>query len=297
VNGPQARPILHALVAIALWATMATLIGRALEDVSALRLLLWSQIVAAAVVVAVRGRRRPRRRLLLAPARVLAVGLLGILLWPLGLVVALEQAPLVPANLITYLWPLLIVLMAPLAGERFRRVYLLAAVAGFGGALLLVTGHGGNGTAPNPAVGYAAAVAAAIGWAVYSVSLRRRGGALQGRADTLVVWTTAVVFVLAAVTGDLAPPDGTAAIAALLLGLGPLSLAFLAWERAVAHTDVARLGVLSYFDPLASTLLLAVALSQPMRAVDWLGMACIIAAAAISELPNRQQPARARTAR
>jgi hypothetical protein len=95
---PHRRPILYARGAIALWATMATLIGRALEDVSAVRLPLWRP-----------DRRRrghphaarpspPTPRAFIAPVRVLAVGLHGILPWPLGPVVALEQAPLVPTQ-------------------------------------------------------------------------------------------------------------------------------------------------------------------------------------------------------
>lgn len=280
----RGRPVLFGLAAIALWATMAALMGRALEDTSALQLLVWSQLVAAAVILALRARMQPARELLLAPPAVLAVGLLGILVWPLGLVVALEQAPQVPANLITYLWPLLIVLMAPLAGEPFRHRYLLGAVAGFGGALLLVGGHAGGGEGPHPAAGYTAALLAAVGWAIYSVALRRRG-ALQGQVGTLVLWATAIVIVLAAIAGELAPPSGSAWIAVVLLGLGPLSLAFLAWERAVAGTEVARLGVLSYLDPLASTLLLAVALSLPLSTTDWLGLGCVMAAAAIVEVP------------
>ncbi|MEI4927684.1 EamA family transporter, partial [Klebsiella pneumoniae] len=62
------------------------------------------------------------------------------------LFVAFRNAPPVEANLLNYLWPLLIVLLAPLLlpGTRLTRRHLLAAATGFVGAMLVVSkGHAG----------------------------------------------------------------------------------------------------------------------------------------------------------
>jgi drug/metabolite transporter (DMT)-like permease len=283
------RPLLWVLAAVALWSGMAAAMGAALAEVSALRLLVWSYAVAAVVVAAhhLAWRRAPVRELFLAPPSVLVTGLPGILVWPVGLVFGLAFAPLVQANLISYLWPLFLVLLAPLAGDRFRRVYLLAALVGFGGAALMVTSHPAT-ERPTPymAWGYLAAFAAAAGWAIYGIFLRRND-TLSGRVPVLVMRSALAVLAAAAATGNLAPPTGTAAWVCLALGAGPLSIAFLAWDRAAAQTSVARLGIVSYLDPLLSTLLLAVVLARPLTATDWVGLALVIGAALIAEVNPR----------
>jgi len=55
---------------------------------------------------------------------------------------ALQLAPPAEANLVNYLWPLLIVLLsAPLAGERLGWPHLLGALLGFAGVALLAFGR------------------------------------------------------------------------------------------------------------------------------------------------------------
>ena len=58
-------------------------------------------------------------------------------------------------------------------------------------------------------------------------------------------------------------PDPGQWTAIVVLGLGPVGLAFLAWDHATKHGSLATLGALSYLAPLISTLLLlAVGRSQ-----------------------------------
>ena len=72
------------------------------------------------------GRVPARRGAAFGSPRLIAVGLLGVLGWAGGTVVALDRGPVVQANLITYLWPVLVVLLAPLAwaGVCWRPDYL-----------------------------------------------------------------------------------------------------------------------------------------------------------------------------
>ena len=76
------------------------------------------------------------------PLRVVALSVYGLFGFHLLLFMALRLAPPVEAILVDYLWPLLIVVLAPVilpgAGLRARRV--AGACAGVPGAALLVTG-------------------------------------------------------------------------------------------------------------------------------------------------------------
>ncbi len=83
------------------------------------------------------------------------------------LFIALRHAPPVQANLVNYLWPLLMVVLAPvfLNGLRLRPAHVVAALLGFGGAAVAILTAGGpvqGATGPVWAWGYLPALGAAF---------------------------------------------------------------------------------------------------------------------------------------
>ncbi|MBX6742311.1 MAG: DMT family transporter [Acetobacteraceae bacterium] len=170
---------------------------------------------------------------------------------------ALALAPPVEANLLNYLWPLLIVLLAaPLRGLPLGPRRLIGVGLGMAGAALLL---GGGARFPAEAIpGFACALGAALVWAFYSV--------LAGRFFTRVPTEAVAGFCLASagLAGlahlALEPatlPEARQWPAILLLGLGPTGAAFFLWDFGMKHGDPRLLGTLAYATPIASTLLLA----------------------------------------
>ncbi len=107
------------------------------------------------------------------PMRIWLLGVGGLF----GYHALLRRRPGAPAeaNLVNYLWPLLIVLLsAPLAGERLGWPHLLGALLGFAGVVLLAFGRGVRFTGAH-ALGYALALGCAFIWSLYSVLSRRFG--------------------------------------------------------------------------------------------------------------------------
>lgn len=194
----------------------------------------------------------------LAPLRqspaVWALGVGGLFGYHALYFLAQQNAPPANAGLISYLWPLLIVLfVALLPGERLTVAHVLGAGLGFAGAGLLV---GGDVAAAGSALGYVAAFASAFVWAGYSVLSR----ALR-RVPTAAVGGFCLVTSLAAVLCHLLFettqwPQGTGWLAVIGLGLGPVGSAFFTWDLGVKHGDLRLLGLLAYFTPLLSTLVL-----------------------------------------
>ena len=261
---------LFALGAIALWASLATL-GVALSHVPAFALTGLALIVGS---VPTWGHWRQWK----VTRRALALGIYGLFGFHFLLFIALRHAPPVQANLVNYLWPLFIVVLAPLLlpGLRLRPVHVLAAGLGFAGAGLAILG--GRTLDGAWAWGYAPALASALVWATFSLGSRRM--AMSGHG-----FPTAALGLFGLISGVLAlgchvwlePPMQLSPQDVLLIvvmGLGPLGGAFLLWDRALKLGDPRTIGVLSYLTPLASTLLLIVVTGRPLTV--WIGLAALM---------------------
>jgi drug/metabolite transporter (DMT)-like permease len=171
---------------------------------------------------------------------------------------SLRNAPPVEAGLINYLWPLLIVLFsALLPGEKLRWNHLAGCALALAGAVLVVTRGQGFAFQPEYALGYGAALVAAVAWSTYSV-LSRRLASVPSEAITGFCLATALLAVPCHLLLEQTVwPETTWQWAAIVaLGLGPVGLAFYVWDIGVKKGDIQVLGAASYSAPLLSTLIL-----------------------------------------
>ena len=211
--------------------------------------------------------------------RTLALGVYGLFGYHAALFIALQTAPSVQANLVNYLWPLLIVVLAPLfiRSSRLSLRIILAAIVGFTGAAVAVL-SGGAGTGGFE-IGYLFALIAAIVWATYSLGTK-----------VTAPFPTAAVGVFAFVAGALAICahfllEPAVAIEMsdwsllVLLGIGPLGAAFYFWDFAIKHGNPQQLGLLSFLTPLLSTALLVAVTGEEFSPLLILSAALIIAGA------------------
>ena len=271
LSGMQAN--LYALGAIALWATLAAL-GVALKHLPPFLLtgiaLMVGGLLAVPFVI------KDKRQWQVAP-RTLALGVLTLFGFHFLLFIGLRLAPSVEVNLINYLWPLFIVVLAPLyvPGLHLRGAHVLAALLGFAGAVIAILGGRDAAGAASAfdsraMLGYALALGSALIWANYSLQTKRLAQAGKG-------FPTAAIGLFGLVSGGLSllchwalePAVAlslTDAGLLALMGLGPLGAAFFLWDKALKLGDPRHVGLLSYFTPLASTALLMIVSG---RALTW----------------------------
>lgn len=243
---------LLALAAIALWGSLAPL-GVSLGHVPPFLLTGCSLLIGSLIgLLLSKGQMRQWK----VPAPTLALGVYGLFGFHFLLFIALRHAPPVQANLVNYLWPLGIVLMAPLflPGMRLHGLHIAAAFLGFAGAALAIVG--GRDLQAGFAWGYIPALGSAFIWASYSL-LTQRVPAFPSAAIGLFGLVSGLLSLLCH-----ALLEASVALSAhdwLLLtamGLGPLGGAFYLWDAALKRGDARQIGVLSFLTPLLSTLAL-----------------------------------------
>ena len=250
------RADLFTLGAIFLWASLASLVTL-LSNVPPFLLTGIGLIIGALVSLpALRSGLTPWK----IPIKTLLIGVYGLFGYHFMLFLALQTAPAVEANLVNYLWPLMIVLLSPIFTKalslNFR--YVLAAVSGFAGAVIAITSNGAGFSFASIEVGYFFALAAAVIWATYSLATTK-----------VPSFPTAAIGLFALVSGVLAigahfifEPAASISTAdwllLLVLGVGPLGGAFYLWDAALKIGDPRRIGLLAFLTPLLSTALLVV---------------------------------------
>ncbi len=270
---------LLALGAIALWASLAAL-GVALAHVPPFLLTGLSLLVGGLIALPLS---RFDLRTWRVPASTLALGVYGLFGFHFLLFIALRHAPPVQANLVNYLWPLGIVLMAPwfLPGVRLSGRHVLAAILGFAGAALAILGRAGNAEAVW-AWGYIPALGSAFIWASYSL-LTQRVAAFPTAAIGGFAWVSGALALLCHAWLEPAVAlSGTDWGLIALMGLGPLGGAFFLWDAALKRGDARQIGVLSFLTPLLSTLTLLWVRGEPPSWSVGLAAAMIIGAAVIA---------------
>lgn len=223
--------------------------------------------------------------------KALVFGSVGIFSYHLLLFLSLRWAPAVEANLVNYLWPTFIVLFSSLHGFKIKLSFqqALGTFLGFLGAVLVISRGNSNFATDSTALfGYGAALSAALVWGAYSVWTSRTspfptvvvGGFcfFAGTFSLVVSYFTESIPVLSF------PSIGFL----ILLGCGPLGLAFYAWDAGLRRGDPTRIGALSYLTPLFSTLFLAARLGQPLSWHVWLGGFFVIGGAALGSLGTQK---------
>ena len=223
------------------------------------------------------------------PTFLLGVG--GIFGYHVMLFTAFQMSPIVEANLVNYLWPLLIVLLTPaiLPGFGLKPLHVLGAFMGLAGAALIVTGGSIN---PDLAAlpGYLLAAAAALTWALYSLLTKRvppfGSGAVGAFCLSAGLLSLALYFAQAGNRG-FGVIRGSDWPFLLLLGIGPMGAAFFLWDAAIKRGDTRTIGSLSYMTPLLSTLALALFGGRAVSLLSAIAMGLIVAGAALGSLGSR----------
>lgn len=199
--------------------------------------------------------------------KILLLGVYGLFGYHAALFIALSTSPSVQANLVNYLWPLLIVLLAPLFSKKIKlnlRVVIGGLMGFIGASLAILSGSSSDGLFYS---GYLFAFMAAVIWSTYSLATNQIGSFPTPAVGLFALVSGILSIAMHFVFETQVSLSSFDWMILVLLGLGPLGAAFYLWDYAIKRSNPQEIGLLSFLTPLLSTGFLLVITGQ---ALSWL---------------------------
>jgi drug/metabolite transporter (DMT)-like permease len=169
-------------------------------------------------------------------------------------VFATHRIPAAQANLISYLWPVMIVVFGAVIGLfRLRLRQIIGLALGFSGAVILLW----DGRVSMSIGGIGLALLSGACWAAYCIfrlTWKQPAGNLLARGSAISAIICVLLHLLLEPT--VIPRPGALAATAVA-GMIPLALGNFVWDEGFRRGDGHLLAVMAYATPLCSALLLA----------------------------------------
>lgn len=225
-------------------------------------------------------RRLPRRKLL----QLAGQGAILTVNWVLFLT-ALDLAQVATAELLGYMGPVFVAMLAPLVtGERFDRRIVLPLALALGGIVVILVPKGIAVGGGREALGAGLAFASAITYAVLLLRSKRILHGVSGQALMLVEYTVATMLLLPFVvwlylTGQ--GPTGAVSYGALaVLGVVQTAFAGMLFLTGLRRVRTDHAAVLTYAEPASAVIFAAAFLGEPLTATTVAGGLMVVAGGA-----------------
>lgn len=212
--------------------------------------------------------------------KVLAWGVMGYFGYHFFLFYAFRFAPAIEANLINYLWPVIMVIITPVffPEQKLKMYHIAGAALAVVGSVFLVFGKGGELKSEN-LIGYLLALSAAFTWPIYSIGKKKMAPTSVWAIGGFCFVTGILCFLTHIWLEPRVVLQGHDAWKLVVMGLGPFGLAFYCWDSALKLGDSQVMGALAYLTPVLSTLGLVIFTDQEMVPTTMVAMLLIIGGA------------------
>jgi drug/metabolite transporter (DMT)-like permease len=220
--------------------------------------------------------------------RYIIIGTLALASYQSLIFFSFRTAPSVEVNLINYLWPLLIVLLAPIFDKetRLKPIHLLGALIGFGGGALAIMNQASISSVTWH-LGYLLAFIAAIIWACYSLIIKRLSAVSFWTMGAACIFSGIIALALSQGLGEPIRATPIEILWLALLGFGPLGLSFYFWGYAMKNGNPSTNGTLAYITPVLSTGWLLLTTGRNPDFTLLLALGLVVAGAAIGNRKSK----------
>lgn len=276
----QTKAYLFALAAVLCWSTVASAFKLTLRHTDPLTMLFWSSLTATLFLfgfrafVGRRAARSDRRGWALSAVN----GLLNPFLYYIVLFRAYDLLPAQEAQPLNYTWPIMVVLLsAPMLGQRIRPLGLVAILVSFVGVLVISTRGDVLGLRFTNGPGALLAVGSSVIWALYWLRNVKDPRAAAEKLTLNFLFGTAYVLVLLAVLGRTPAIGGPGLAGSVYIGLMEMGIAFTLWLGALSHSSTsAKVSNLVYLSPFLSLFFIRFVVGETIFPSSVIGLAVIM---------------------
>jgi drug/metabolite transporter (DMT)-like permease len=284
--------VIFALIAVAMWSTVATAFKLSLEQMSLLQLLTGASffsLIVLFITLLIRGELKAAFKTL--PNSIRSVLFLSILNPVLYYIVLLEAYDLLPAQVaqsLNYTWAITLTLLSvPLLGHSLTRSDLAAIILGYIGVVFIAF-SGKSISGELNYWGVFLALFSTLIWAGYwLLNARDKKPPITKLFQSFLLATPILLFILVIYEGFPNAINLKQLAGMVYIGFFEMGLAFICWQMAMHFTDkVSQVGTLIFLSPFISLFIINKFLGEPLSILTFIGLGLIISGILIQQFAN-----------
>lgn len=285
----EKKALVYALMAVAMWSTVATAFKIALEYLSPAQLLLLAAVFSTLILMLVVTWQKKWSLLFqLSRRQVLSSVVFGLLnpgAYYLVLFAAYDLLPAQEAQALNYTWALTLAFLAvPFLGQTLRKQDVLAGIVCYAGVLVIATRGQLLSLEFGNLKGVLLALLSTLIWAGYWIlNTRDQREPVTGLMLNFIC-ALPVLCLVNLWQGTLFWPQWEAVAAAAYIGVFEMGLAFVFWLQAMRLTrHTARISNLIFLSPFISLVLIYTILGENIYSSTLVGLVMILSGLAIQQ--------------
>ena len=290
----QKKATLYALIAVAMWSTVASAFKVTLVYFSPIQMLLvatCTTIVALSCICYKQGTLHLLKEYFSKrPFYYLLLGLINPCFYYLILFQAYDLLPAQQAQSLNYTWAItLSILAVPFLGQKLTKKDAVAIFLAYSGALVIATK--GDLLAlnfTNP-FGVFLALLSTLLWAMYWIlNAKNSGDAIVSLLLGFLLALPAII-IATPILSDFNMPDWQGWVGAIYIGLFEMGFAFVAWLTALRYAEnTAKISNLIFISPFVSLVLLSVIIDEPIFPATIVGLVFIVTGLLIQQIKKAE---------
>ncbi len=278
----NALAIAFALLAVAMWSTVATAFKLSLHEMSVLQLLTGASVFSLGVLfitLLIRGEFKHAVQTLPSSFKsILILALLNPVLYYIVLFEAYDLLPAQVAQSLNYTWAITLTLLSvPLLGHKLTRTDFLAIILGYIGVVFIA--FSGKSIAGELSFwGVFLALFSTIIWASYwLLNARNKAPPITKLFQSFLLATPILLFILI-ISGDFSTHLSLKQLAGMAyVGVFEMGLAFICWQMAMHYTTkVSQVSTLIFLSPFISLFIINKFLGEPLNIFTFIGLGLIV---------------------
>ena len=286
----QKKATLFALIAVAMWSTVASAFKITLDYFSPIQMLLVASCTTIFLLTAICYQQKKlhllKQYVEKRPFYYLLLGLINPCLYYLILFQAYELLPAQQAQSLNYTWAItLSILAVPFLGQKLRKQDVIAIILAYSGALIIATKGDLLALDFSSPLGVFLALFSTLLWAMYWIINAKNSG--DPLVSLLLGFLLGFPLLLIAtpILSDFNMVNWQGWLGAIYIGVFEMGLAFVAWLTALRYAEnTSKISNLIFISPFVSLILLNVIIDEPIYAATIVGLVFIIAGLLIQQL-------------